>query len=114
MIDNSLKPCPFCGGFVEKKNGYTGLRMFHCIKCDAVISFLHHERDPAATACYNNRPKQEYREELIRCKDCKWYKKLDGLRDVCDLTFCTYVYGAEFVRKEWEYCSRGERKDEGR
>lgn len=56
--------------------------------------------------------KQEYLEELIRCKDCKWYKKLDGLRDVCDLTFCTYVYGAEFVRKEWEYCSRGERKDD--
>ena len=59
MIKIGLKPCPFCGGYVEKKTGITGLRMFHCTNCDAFISFLHHEYDPAATACYNNRPKPE-------------------------------------------------------
>lgn len=59
MRENGLKPCPFCGGYVVKNTGVTGLQMFHCLNCDAVISFLHHELDPAATACYNNRPKQK-------------------------------------------------------
>ena len=46
--------------------------------------------------------------EIVRCKDCKHYKKL---KDVDGLKFCTYVIGAEFVREFDDYCSRGERKD---
>lgn len=50
---------------------------------------------------------------VVRCKDCKWWEKLDYLDSVCrDLRFCTYVIGTEFVRKEYDYCSRGERKDD--
>lgn len=59
MRSNDLKPCPFCGGSVERSPGITGMMLFHCLKCDAVISFIFHEYDPAATACYNNRPKPE-------------------------------------------------------
>lgn len=54
--------------------------------------------------------KQEVVGELVRCKECKWWKSIEGVKP---LKFCTYVYGAEFARKEWDYCSRGERKDDG-
>ena len=45
---------------------------------------------------------------VVRCKDCKYRKHLP---DVEGLMFCQYVIGAEFVRNEDDYCSRGERKD---
>ena len=45
---------------------------------------------------------------VVRCKDCKYWKHL---HDVEGLMFCQYVIGAEFVRNEDDYCSRGERKD---
>lgn len=47
-------------------------------------------------------------EYVVRCKDCKYYKKL---KDVDGLKFCSYVIGAEFVREFDDYCSRGERKE---
>ena len=51
--------------------------------------------------------KQEIVGELVRCKDCKWWKELE---DVKGLKFCTYVIGAEFVREGIDYCSRGEKE----
>ena len=53
-------------------------------------------------------PDTENAVPVVRCKDCKYWKHL---HDVEGLMFCQYVIGAEFVRNEDDYCSRGERKD---
>lgn len=55
-----------------------------------------------------NDTKAEVVGEVMRCKDCKYYKKL---KDVDGLKFCTCVIGAEFAREFDDYCSRGERKE---
>ena len=63
------------------------------------------------TTLYPNGNVAEYVGEavpVVRCEDCKWWRKIDGGGD---LKFCTYVIGADFVRKEDDYCSRGERKE---
>ena len=46
-------------------------------------------------------------EELVRCRECKYWKTYQGIKGV---KFCTYVVGAEFVREPEDYCSRGDRK----
>lgn len=46
---------------------------------------------------------------IVRCKDCIWWEELE---DVEGMMFCTYAIGAEVVRRSFDYCSRGERKDD--
>lgn len=38
-MTSELKPCPFCGGEVQKKIGIMGLNFFNCRGCGAVVSF---------------------------------------------------------------------------
>lgn len=56
MIEVKLKPCPFCGGKIEK---YTfplkGAQMFICYKCGADVCFYGAEYDPKATEAWNRR-----------------------------------------------------------
>ena len=45
-------------------------------------------------------------EELVRCKDCRWWTKQEAsLQGRCD------AYGM-YPTGEW-YCARGEREDDG-
>ena len=46
-------------------------------------------------------------EELVRCRWCKHYKPYQGKG-----MYCTKVVGAEYPRKEDDFCSDGERKDD--
>lgn len=46
---------------------------------------------------------------VVRCRECKYWKEL---YDVEGIMFCTYVIGAEFARFSFDFCSRGERKDD--
>ena len=34
-----LRPCPFCGGTVDRTIGFAGLNFFKCGKCGACVSF---------------------------------------------------------------------------
>lgn len=55
-MSEGLKPCPFCGGNVDKhiaKN--TSVQMFYCDRCLAVMVFRGHLEDPGATQAYNRR-----------------------------------------------------------
>ena len=56
LIDNSLKPCPFCGGMVHKIIGpYKNTVMFFCPDCGAEVSFYTSEHEPRATKAWNRR-----------------------------------------------------------
>lgn len=46
---------------------------------------------------------------VVRCKDCKYYKSWEGTI----LSYCSYHNNAQYVRRAEDYCSRGERKDDG-
>lgn len=39
VIQNNLKPCPFCGGKVSVEKGFGGITFFECRKCGATVSF---------------------------------------------------------------------------
>ena len=50
MAEIKLKPCPFCGGTVNKKIGpYKGTVMFVCNICGADVCFYGAEHEPKAT-----------------------------------------------------------------
>ena len=56
MVEIKLKPCPFCGGAVNKKIGpYKGTIMFVCNKCGADVCFYGAEHEPKATQAWNRR-----------------------------------------------------------
>ena len=56
MAEIKLKPCPFCGGDVNKKIGpYKGTVMFVCNKCGADVCFYGAEHEPKATQAWNRR-----------------------------------------------------------
>ena len=45
--------------------------------------------------------------KIVRCKDCKWFKLSD------DTTFLFHVCGKfSGVKGEYDFCSRGERREE--
>ena len=46
--------------------------------------------------------------EVVRCKDCKWFKKGTPFRHECN-NICAGMF---YVRQE-DFCSYGERKDNG-
>ena len=49
-----LKPCPFCGGKIEKVNApMMNTVMFVCKKCGAYVCF--YVAEPKATEAYNRR-----------------------------------------------------------
>ena len=47
--------------------------------------------------------------EVVRCKDCKWFKKGTPFRHECN-NICAGMF---YVRQE-DFCSHGERKDNER
>lgn len=56
---NELKPCPFCGGKIEKVNApMMNTVMFVCKKCGADVCFYGAEHDPKATKAWNRRVKE--------------------------------------------------------
>lgn len=50
--------------------------------------------------------------EVVRCKDCKYWKTSNGATLTKRLKFCTYAIGHKYVRHDNDFCSRGERKDD--
>ena len=47
--------------------------------------------------------------EVVRCKDCKHYKRYDDeIEGVTWQGLCNY---GEFFTDDYDFCSRGERKD---
>ena len=59
-MSEGLKPCPFCGGSVNKltykfKNSDQQVQTFTCTRCLAFVCFRGHEADPGATQAYNRR-----------------------------------------------------------
>lgn len=52
-----------------------------------------------------------YKQDLIRCKDCKYLDK--GENDSESWCECTAHFGKYFDVDENDFCSYGERKDEG-
>lgn len=57
---------------------------------------------------YPGAVKQEIVQELVRCRDCKWYKtmycKMDRWTDLVTI----------YVAKKDDYCSYGERRRDGK
>lgn len=55
-----LKPCPFCGGKIEKVNApMMNTVMFVCHKCGADVCFYGAEHEPNATKAWNSRAGNE-------------------------------------------------------
>lgn len=46
--------------------------------------------------------------EIIYCKDCEYYKKVTGL----GVMACHYLIGDNVIKKEDDFCSRAERREE--
>lgn len=46
--------------------------------------------------------------EVVRCRDCLYWQKSSLFRGH---TVCRYVLDCSVVRREDDFCSRGERKD---
>ena len=49
--------------------------------------------------------------ELVRCKDCKYYKEYVSNRGSVMMCFCPCCIGGQGKKKPTDYCSYGERKD---
>lgn len=49
--------------------------------------------------------------QVVRCKDCKYWKTAEGVNLSKKVKFCTYHIGHRFARRDEDFCSRGERKD---
>lgn len=47
--------------------------------------------------------------EVVRCKDCKYWKTVGA----CVKKFCTRIVNTEVMKDEDDYCSLGERKEDG-
>lgn len=50
--------------------------------------------------------------ELIRCKDCRWYKKERGWHGI-EYTVCKLSPINRPIREEDDFCSHAERREEG-
>lgn len=50
-----------------------------------------------------------FKEKLIRCKDCKYWKKSELI--VVDM-ICDYTYFHKYHRNADDFCSKAERKEE--
>ena len=58
-MKTELKPCPFCGGKIQKMIGpIKNTVMFICHKCGADICFYGAEHEPKATQSWNRRVKE--------------------------------------------------------
>ena len=55
---------------------------------------------------------QEVVGELIRCKDCRWYKKERGWHGI-EYTVCKLSPINRPIREECDFCSRAERREGG-
>lgn len=47
---------------------------------------------------------------VVRCKDCKYWKTVEGVNLSKRVRFCTYHIGHQYARHDEDFCSRGERK----
>lgn len=78
--------CPY-----KNKEGYCSIPD-RCIRSSKGTSILYETHKP-------KEPKKDL-VEVIRCKDCKYYNSYQGKG-----MFCTRVVGAEYPRKEEDFCS---------
>lgn len=49
---------------------------------------------------------------VVRCKDCKYWKTVEGFNLSKRIRFCTYHIGNQYARHDEDFCSRGERDDD--
>ena len=50
--------------------------------------------------------------EVVRCRDCKYYKEYVSHRGNAMMCFCPCCMGGQGKKKPTDYCSYGERKDD--
>ena len=50
--------------------------------------------------------------EVVRCKDCKYWKTIESVNFGEKIKFCTYVIDYSYARQDVDFCSRGERKEQ--
>ena len=48
-------------------------------------------------------------QEVVRCKDCKWFEPREEIEGESWTGYCTY---GEFHTDEMDFCSRGEREED--
>ena len=49
-------------------------------------------------------------ENIVRRKECKYYKTAD-IPNIGESMLCTYVEGGEAIRNPDDFCSRGEKRE---
>lgn len=49
--------------------------------------------------------------EVVRCRDCKYWKTAEGVSLSKKVKFCTYHIGHKYAKHDEDFCSRGERKN---
>lgn len=49
--------------------------------------------------------------EVVRCRDCKFWKTSESINLCKRVKFCTYHIRHQYVKHAEDFCSRGERKD---
>lgn len=52
--------------------------------------------------------------EVVRCKDCKYYKEYIGNKGSAMMCFCPCCIGGQGKKSEDDYCSYGERREDER
>ena len=51
--------------------------------------------------------------ELVRCRECVYYKDAEFNVFTSHDKWCTYVMNSSYYREPDEYCSKGERREDG-
>ena len=79
-MSDELKPCPFCGGVVERYNampGYVGGHGFYCRNCDSQFDIGDSDEDAmqkwntrAERTCRRVPGKMHYGERRPKCSEC--------------------------------------------
>lgn len=77
------------------------------------LPYLDNGKLPAEAFCMAFKNKLDF-VEVVRCKDCKYWKPSDArggdsVNDMQTLGGCEYV---RYCRREKDFCSYGERKEE--
>lgn len=47
---------------------------------------------------------------VVRCRDCEYWKTVEGVYLSKKVKFCTYHINNQYARHDEDFCSRGERK----
>lgn len=72
-------------------------------------------RDPMGGLNYDRILREEKPVDAVqvtRCKGCKYWKTAEGFNLSEKLKCCTYHIGQKYLRRDEDFCSRGEQDDD--